>query len=159
MCPDEKPKLLTKTLTFGLGNPLGWDPRLKNCIPLTQKQRKATYTGLRATSRILAQVVNMLNAREYIRRVMKVSGIHKMHKRSCFEHEKEVRAVIYTREGLSGMPTDSGFLLPIDITVLVEKVYICPTAEQWLADLVKGETKRHGFDYEVLQSILCQKPP
>jgi putative transposase len=72
MCPDEKPKLLTKTLTFGLGNPLGWDPRLKNCIPLTQKQRKATYTGLRATSRILAQVVNMLNAREYIRRVMKV---------------------------------------------------------------------------------------
>ncbi len=72
MCPDEKTKPLVKTLTFGLGNPLGWDSRQKTFIALTEKQRKATYTGLRATSRIIAQIVNMLNAREYVRRVMKV---------------------------------------------------------------------------------------
>lgn len=67
-----KPKVLTKTLTFGLGQPSGWDARKKALVTLTEEQRKAVYRGLRATSRVLAQIINILNAREYARRVMHI---------------------------------------------------------------------------------------
>lgn len=63
---------VTKTLTFGLGNPFGWDTRKKALVDCTQEQRKAIYNGLRATSRILGQAINIQNAREYIRRIMKI---------------------------------------------------------------------------------------
>jgi transposase len=65
-------KRLTKTLTFGLGNPFGWDTRKKALVDCTEDQRKAIYIGLRATSRILAQAINIQNAREYVRRIMKI---------------------------------------------------------------------------------------
>ncbi|MBN2314487.1 MAG: transposase [Sedimentisphaerales bacterium] len=63
---------LNKTLTFGLGKPLGWDIRGKAFIDPTEDQRREIYISLRATSRISAQMVNMLNAREYVRRIMKI---------------------------------------------------------------------------------------
>jgi transposase len=65
-------KLLTKTLTFGLGSPLGWDVRSKGFVAPTEDQRRAIYASLRATSRLFAQMVNMLNAREYVRHIMKI---------------------------------------------------------------------------------------
>ena len=72
MNEKEKRKQLTKTLTFGLGKPLGWNTRGKVFVEPTEDQRKAIYTSIRATSRLIAQMVNMLNAREYIRRIMKI---------------------------------------------------------------------------------------
>jgi len=65
-------KQVTKTLTVGLGKPLGWDVRKKALVDCTKEQRVAIYVALRATSRILAQMINILNAREYARRVMHI---------------------------------------------------------------------------------------
>lgn len=75
MSKTDSEKQLTKTLTFGLGKPLGWDLRVKSFVQPTENQRRAVYTSLRATSRILAQMVNMLNAREYVRRIMKIPEV------------------------------------------------------------------------------------
>jgi putative transposase len=72
MSPGQNPKKLNKTLTFGLGNPSGWDPRKKEPVELSDDQRKAVYTGLRATSRLLAQMINILNARTYVKEIMEV---------------------------------------------------------------------------------------
>lgn len=72
MSETEKKKQLTKTLTFGLGKPLGWDTRGKVFVEPTEDQRKAIYISLRSTSRLLAQMVNMLNAREYVRHIMEI---------------------------------------------------------------------------------------
>ncbi|OHB80333.1 MAG: hypothetical protein A2Z25_00375 [Planctomycetes bacterium RBG_16_55_9] len=72
MSETEPKKQLAKTLTFGLGKPLGWDPRCKVFVEPTEDQRRAIYISLRSTSRLLAQIVNMLNAREYVRHIMKI---------------------------------------------------------------------------------------
>ena len=68
----EETKLLTKTLTFGLGNPMGLKSKGNVLVELTEDQRKAIYNGLRDASTIVARIINLLNSREYIRQIMKV---------------------------------------------------------------------------------------
>ena len=68
----EEAKLLTKTLTFGLGNPMAFKSSGNGLVELTEDQRKAIYNGLRDASTVVARIINLLNCREYIRRIMKV---------------------------------------------------------------------------------------
>ena len=72
MSIDDKKRTLTKTLTFGLGNPMTWDVKQKSTIPLSDKQRKAVYNGLRDASVVVARIINILNCREYTRRIMEI---------------------------------------------------------------------------------------
>lgn len=82
-----------------------------------------------------------------------------MHKRKSFEHEKEVRGVIYTHKDLCDMPAHSGFLVPIDINALVVNVYVCPTSGGEDVESIESETKKHGFNFSVVRSTLYEKPP
>lgn len=65
--------MLTKTLPFGLGKPLASTPKGQEFQEVSDEQRKAIYRSLKATSRLLAQSINILNAREYIKRIMDIS--------------------------------------------------------------------------------------
>ena len=69
---QEGTKLLAKTLTFGLGNPMGFKSKGSVLVELTEDQRKAIYNGLRDASTVVARIINLLNSREYIRQIMKV---------------------------------------------------------------------------------------
>ena len=65
-------KTLTKTLTFGLGNPSSYNVKSKQIEPFNDEQRQSVYNGLRDASSVVARVINLLNSREYIRRIMEV---------------------------------------------------------------------------------------
>jgi len=89
-----------------------------------------------------------------------------MHKRKSFEHESELRALIWTPQyGKNKIPpgenkhsADSGIYIPVDLDVLVERIYVAPTAPQWIHDLIRSQVKRFGFDKPVLKSDLAAIP-
>ena len=90
-------------------------------------------------------------------------------KRKCFEYEKELRAVILTepvtekakkqyltKRGIRGMP--EGLDEPVDLHMLVEKIYVSPTAEKWFGELVKSVVEKYGFNIAVVPSPLADNP-
>lgn len=103
-----------------------------------------------------------------------------MHKRLSFEHEREVRAVtsnyelameIWHKTNQSYGPTDTaphvlaipddypaGLNIPVDLTHMVEAVYISPEAESWFTKLVEELIHRYGHTWPVYQSDLGEDP-
>ncbi len=85
-----------------------------------------------------------------------------MHKRKSFEHERELRAVIwesqlqeYADSSIHHTTTaakDSivnpvyGLRVDISINELVEKVVVSPTAPNWFGELVENVSVRYGLD-------------
>jgi hypothetical protein len=84
-----------------------------------------------------------------------------MHKRRSFEHERELRALIWTyqhgkNDGIKYRDV-SGIYVPVNLDRLIENVYVSPTAPAWVADLVTAVTIRYGLDKEVRQSDLARR--
>lgn len=85
-------------------------------------------------------------------------------KRMSFEHEREVRALVY-RSDLVGMSLEDinesfgyGMNVRCDLDVLIEEVYVAPTSPAWFMDLVKSVLKRFGLEAPVRQSRLDELP-
>lgn len=90
-----------------------------------------------------------------------------MYKRKSFEHEKELRALIWTpQHGRNDMINPehniyknvSGLNVPVDLDVLIEKIHLAPSAPDWILELVKAVTKRYGLVKEVVRSSLDATP-
>jgi hypothetical protein len=85
-----------------------------------------------------------------------------LHKRKSFEHEREVRAVI------SNLPIKNGGLAPcletidhgvkieLDLSVLVERIYVAPSAPTWIHEVVRSITKSYGYSFDIKQSGLSK---
>ncbi len=89
-----------------------------------------------------------------------------MHKRNHFEHEEELRALIWTpQDGKNDIRDPSnnkykgifGLNIPVILDTLVERVYIAPKASSWNADLIRAILKRYDLDVDVRHSILSTK--
>jgi hypothetical protein len=87
-----------------------------------------------------------------------------MHKRMSFAHERELRAIFWE---LSGTPDaqpfkaqiePNGLAIEVNLSTLIERVYVSPTAAPWFANLVGAMTKRCGLTFPVTQSLLAEKP-
>jgi hypothetical protein len=87
-------------------------------------------------------------------------------KRKSFEHEKELCAVYYDKElalalernvGPSGPPAH-GKSIPIDVDVLIDKIYLAPTSPNWLRPLVLSIVSKLGLSKDVVQSSLRDGP-
>ncbi len=81
------------------------------------------------------------------------------YKRKSFEHEKELRNIIYAEfEDGSGNrlqpPSESGIRLKVDLSQLIEVVYVAPTAPDWLWDLTARVSKTYGLVAPVIRSSL-----
>lgn len=83
-------------------------------------------------------------------------------KRRSFEHERELRAVIWTMdEGKNAWGANNrfqkerGIYVPVDLNTLIERISVAPTAPPWIRDLVASITTRFGFDFAVHQSKLA----
>jgi hypothetical protein len=48
--------------------------------------------------------------------------------------------------------------MTVDLSALVERVYVSPTAPSWFNNLVAAMTKRCGYDFPVNQSALAAAP-
>jgi len=88
-----------------------------------------------------------------------------LYKRKSFEHEHEVRAVIFkipTEDGKINWefePFESGGeYVSIDIDRLIEAIYVSPTAPGWFKVLVESVVARYGLDTPVINSSLADRP-
>jgi hypothetical protein len=53
--------------------------------------------------------------------------------------------------------TDAGIYVPVNLDMLIEKVYVSPVAPNWLAGVVSCEMKQYGLDQEVVHSDLYSR--
>jgi hypothetical protein len=89
---------------------------------------------------------------------------HIMHKRKSFEHERELRAVFWDMDGSPDAQTykptieDAGLWIPVDLPSLIERVYVNPTAEPWLATVIREVTAKYNLQVPVCQSSLSESP-
>lgn len=89
-----------------------------------------------------------------------------MHKRRSFEHERELRALIWglgiddeTKE--SKWPVElsaTGTTVEIDLVKLVTKVVIAPFSPPWFEQLVRSVVSKYGFSFEVRRSRMEDAP-
>lgn len=94
-----------------------------------------------------------------------------MHKRKSFEHEQELRALIWTLEveatknpEASYNPSNSayyglsGLNVPINLDVLIDEIFVAPSAPSWIVDLVRALVARYGIKKAVKHSQLAALP-
>lgn len=74
-------------------------------------------------------------------------------KRKSFEHEREVRALT-----LDFHCTEPGKLVPCDISVLIEEVFVSPKAPAWFKALVDDVNEKYGLSLRVSSSELIEEP-
>jgi hypothetical protein len=86
-------------------------------------------------------------------------------KRISYAYENEIRAITCQYEttstgkrAMSISPGPMGLSIPLILEPLIEAVYVAPTAQKWLVDLVEAVMKRYGLKAPVIQSNLA-KPP
>jgi hypothetical protein len=85
-------------------------------------------------------------------------------KRHSFEHERELRAVAWSiaweiantdlRDGLAL----DGLWVDVDLSTLLDTIYISPTSPPWFADCVRSLVKKYELAVPVQQSALNVSP-
>jgi hypothetical protein len=83
-----------------------------------------------------------------------------LHKRKSFEHERELRAVVWESQLVENPFTkdlghpfskvvtnpNQGLRVDIPINELIEKVVVAPTALPWFSELVENVSVKYGLD-------------
>jgi len=124
--------------------------RLKNCLPNNVKIGLVRYVDYLSEwipeSNLLAPFI---------------------YKRKSFEHEKELRAVLnlsgidnsdLSFSDIEGDPPNGGKWVSLDISKLIEKVYVAPYAPKWFGDLVENVVKTYNISKPVVKSSLDDEP-
>jgi hypothetical protein len=73
-------------------------------------------------------------------------------KRKSFQYEREVRIISDVAE--SKITLNDGLKINVDISQLIEKIYIHPKSENWYKNLVIQLVKQLGFDFTIEKSDL-----
>jgi hypothetical protein len=93
-----------------------------------------------------------------------------LYKRKSFEYENELRAIIQglppekgrvkgvSQVDISQEVFDTGLYVNIDIDKLIERVYVCPTAPDWIYELTKSFIKKYNYRFKVCKSDLPRDP-
>lgn len=90
-----------------------------------------------------------------------------VYKRKSFEHEREIRAIHripfqYAEEGWindqAESPVKHGLGISCDIRLLIERVYISPTAPSWFEELVRSMCDKYNLNDRVFKSELSELP-
>jgi hypothetical protein len=82
-----------------------------------------------------------------------------VHKRKSFEHEKELRAVIWEKQNPGSVSLDSGGIkIKIDLKRLIDKVFVSPDSPSWLTQLVQDVSQKYEMEISVINSRLKDSP-
>ncbi len=73
-------------------------------------------------------------------------------KRKSFQYEREIR--IITDVSGQAITIDNGLKIDVDLSQLIERIYIHPKSENWYKNLVIELVKRLGFDFGIEKSDL-----
>ena len=82
-----------------------------------------------------------------------VDSVPVWYKRKAFQHEQEVRAIIKE----SGTSLE-GKAIDVDLDILIDKVYVSPSAPTWFASLVERTIGKYGLKKMVEHSKLDEEP-
>lgn len=84
------------------------------------------------------------------------------HKRKSFEHEQELRAIIakFPRTYFPTAPDifDKGEYVDVNLDILIENVYVSPTAQEWFRDTVESIMKKYSINKSPIRSDLDDDP-
>ena len=83
-----------------------------------------------------------------------------MHKRKSFEHEREMRAVIWAPVAKKEFEKvdDRGLIVPVPMNELIQRIYISPDADPLLVDVVTGLKHTYKLDCEIVKSSVNDPP-
>lgn len=89
-----------------------------------------------------------------------------LHKRRGFDHERELRAAIMsvpTKESgaidVDNIKSTPGHYIPVDFGILIERLYVHPTAPNWFRELVVSIMGKYELGQkEVVRSELARRP-
>ncbi len=85
-----------------------------------------------------------------------------IHKRRSFEHERELRALIADFTAISTIPRpeplETGVWRDVDLSSIIDRVYIAPTAPAWFVETVTATIHQFGFMFPVIRSALDESP-
>jgi hypothetical protein len=88
-----------------------------------------------------------------------------VHKRLSFEHERELRIVSgdvpITEKGgfdVNKVNEAPGKFVDVDLEILIENIYVSPTAPTWFFELVQSVVKRYEHSFKVSQSDIARAP-
>jgi hypothetical protein len=87
-----------------------------------------------------------------------------MYKRKSYEHEREVRALIMkipvNERGadLSAEGITNGLSIRVDMSILVERIFVAPYCPAWFEELVRSVIAKYSYAFDVVHSILDQQP-
>jgi hypothetical protein len=88
-------------------------------------------------------------------------------KRKSFEHEKELRALIWTpqhEKNWVGIPRvnkfhdKNGLYVPVNLNELISRIFVAPTAPLWILELLESIVGKYGLKKDVIQSDLASFP-
>lgn len=75
-------------------------------------------------------------------------------KRKSFEHEREIRAVYKDFKNES----EYGKAIDVDINILIQNIFVSPTAQSWFVDLVKETLNKYEIKKKVKSSSMLTEP-
>jgi hypothetical protein len=82
-----------------------------------------------------------------------------IHKRKFFAYERELRAVIWKPPDYDDeLPIEGGIWKQVELSQLIENVYVAPTSPAWFRDLVEKMVERYSLNRPVRQSSLDEEP-
>ena len=73
-------------------------------------------------------------------------------KRKSFQYEREVRIISDVTS--NNLKIDNGLKIDVDLSLLIEKIYIHPKSENWYKNLVIELVKKLGYDITIEKSDL-----
>lgn len=77
-------------------------------------------------------------------------------KRRTFEHEREVRALLFDEN--EDTERSTGCYCEVDLGKLVREIYISPSSEEWCVGLLYAVAKRYELEDRIRQSKLRNEP-
>lgn len=77
------------------------------------------------------------------------------YKRISFQHEREVRALIDSHLGkkvpLEQEPDYTGICIPVDLDLLIERIFVSPQLDEWKYKIVKKVAAKYGISKEIIE--------
>jgi hypothetical protein len=85
------------------------------------------------------------------------------HKRRMFEHEREVRAVIWREDPTNDPPfaaADDGkaLIVPVSLAEIIQEVFVSPEAKPPMREVVEGLLRAYNLTAPVRQSLVNEPP-
>ncbi len=76
------------------------------------------------------------------------------YKRKSFDHEKEVRAILKDFKSSENF----GKLVPVNLNILIDKIFLSPTSQPWFKDLVCDIIAKYTLKKKIEISDMMAKP-